>query len=186
MLGHVQRQKSHHYFDLIDRDEDGFINSEDFEIQADRLADERDLSDEDREALQEQMLNWWNQLSATADVNEDDRVSREEWENFWDAIIATVEEGNEAEEERMLDSLEQSAKVTFRTIDTTGSGEITEEEYSEWLSAWNADGSEEAFAELDRNGDGTLSEEDIVEATKEFYLSDDADAPGNMLYGTLQ
>ncbi len=186
MLGHLQRQKSHHYFDLIDRDEDGFIEEEDFEIQADSLADTRDLSDADREALHNQMLGWWTQLSNTADVNEDGRVSRREWDRFWEAIQASVEEGSDEEKSQMLESLEHAAKVTFQTIDTTDSGEISEAEYADWLDAWGAEGSEEAFERLDRNDNGYLTEEDLVEATKEFYLSNDADAPGNSLYGMLQ
>jgi Ca2+-binding EF-hand superfamily protein len=186
MLGNLQRQKSHHYFDLIDQDEDGFINGEDFEIQAEQLADERELADDDEEALREQMMGWWRQLCAAADANDDDRVSRDEWEEFWDAIQAPVEEGTEEQKAQMMESLERAGKVTFRTIDATGSGEISEEEYASWLTAWGASGSSEAFDALDRAGDGHLTEEDIVEATKEFYLSNDPDAPGNMLYGSLQ
>ena len=186
MLGHFQRQKSHHYFDLIDRDEDGFIDGEDFKLQANRLADRRDLDDEDRDALKNQMLGWWEQLCNTADANEDDQVSREEWDRFWEAINATVEDGTDEEEAQMLESLERAAKVTFRTIDTTDSGEITESEYEDWLAAWGAEGSDEAFDRLDRDDTGALSEEDLVKATKEFYLSNDADSPGNSLYGMLQ
>ncbi len=186
MLGHFQRQKSHHYFDLLDRDEDGHIDGEDFEIQAERLADERDLSGEAREALRERMLGWWTQLQATVDVNEDEQISRSEWEQFWDAIRASVEEGTDEEKAQMLESLEQSAEATFRTIDASGSGQITEDEYADWLTAWGAEGSEEAFEQLDRAGNGYLTEEDFAEATKEFYLSNDPDAPGTLLYGTLQ
>jgi Ca2+-binding EF-hand superfamily protein len=186
MLGHLQRQKSHHYFDLLDQDDDGYIDGEDFEIQAKRLAEERDLSDDEHDALRRQMLGWWNQLCATADANDDDQVSRGEWENFWDAIQTAIEEGTEEEKEQMLSSLEQSAKVTFQTIDASGSGEITEEEYADWLAAWNAEGSSTAFEQLDRSGDGTLSEDDLIQATKEFYLSNDFDDPGNLLYGSLQ
>lgn len=186
MLGHLQRQKSHHYFDLIDRDQDGYIGGEDFEIQAERLADERDLSGEAREALRERMLGWWNQLQATVDVNEDEQISRSEWEQFWDAIRASVEDGTEEEKAQMFDSLAQSAKVTFRTIDASNSGKITQAEYADWLTAWGAEGGEEAFDQLDRAGDGYLTEEDLVEATKEFYLSNDPEAPGTVLYGTLQ
>lgn len=186
MLGPLQRQKSHHYFDLIDHDEDGYIEARDFEIQADRLADERDLSDADREGLREQMLGWWRQLCTTADANDDDRISRSEWEDFWTAIQAAVAEGGEAETIRMIESLEQSARVTFRSIDASDSGEITAAEYADWLTAWGAPGSDEAFDALDRDGTGTLSESDLIAATKEFYLSDDPDAPGNLLYGPLQ
>jgi Ca2+-binding EF-hand superfamily protein len=186
MLDPLKRQKSHHYFDLIDHDEDGYIEAQDFEIQADRLADERDLSDADREALREQMQGWWRQLCATADVNDDNRISRSEWEDFWTAIQAAVEEGSEAETAQMIESLERSAQVTFRTIDASNSGEITESEYGEWLTAWGAEGPAEAFEALDRDDSGTLSEADLVEATTEFYLSDDPEAPGTLLYGTMQ
>lgn len=186
MLGHFQRQKSHHYFDLIDRDEDGFIDGEDFRIQADSLADQRDLSDDEREALRKQMLGWWEQLCATADVNDDEQISRSEWDGFWEAIHGAVDEGSDEEKATMLKSLERSATVTFDTIDTTGSGEITKEEYADWLAAWGATGADEAFEELDRDGKGYLSEHDLIEATKEFYLSNDADAPGTLLYGMLQ
>jgi Ca2+-binding EF-hand superfamily protein len=186
MLGHLQRQKSHHYFDLIDHDGDGYIEANDFEVQADRLADERALSGEDRDALRDQMQGWWHQLCATADVNDDDRISRSEWEDFWNAIQASIEEGTDSETDQMIESLEQSGRVTFQTIDASGSGEITEAEYADWLTAWGAAGSDEAFATLDRDDSGTLSEEDLIEATKEFYLSDDPDAPGNLLYGTMQ
>jgi len=186
MLGNLQLQKSHHYFDLIDRDEDGFINGGDFDLQAESLADERNLEEDDREALQEQMQGWWRQLCATADTNADDRVSRDEWDEFWKAINASVEEGDDPGENDTLKSLERAAKVTFRTIDTTGSGQISEEEYADWLTAWGAEGSSEAFARLDREDNGYLTEDDLVEATKEFYLSNDPDAPGNSLYGMLQ
>jgi len=186
MLGHVQRQKAHHYFDLLDHDEDGAIEAEDFDIQAQRLTDERDLSDADQEALREQMRSWWRQLCATADVNDNDQISRSEWEDFWTAIQRAVEEGTEAERTQMIESLEQSARVTFRAIDASGSGAITEVEYADWLAAWGAEGSATAFEALDRNGDGTLSEADLEAATREFYLSNDADAPGTLLYGTLQ
>lgn len=186
MLGPVRRQKAHHYFDLLDRDDDNFIDGEDFQIQADDLADTRGLSDEAHEALRGQMQQWWHQLCAAADANDDEQVSRSEWEEFWDAICTAVEEGSEDRKKQMLESLERSAKVTFRTINASESGEITEEEYADWLDAWNATGSSEAFAELDRSGSGTLSEEDLIKATKEFYLSNDPSVPGHLLYGTLQ
>jgi Ca2+-binding EF-hand superfamily protein len=186
MLGHFQRQKAHHYFDLIDQDADGYIDGDDFELQASRLADRRDLSNEAREALMERMMAWWEQLCATADANQDDRVSREEWAHFWKAVNASVEEGTEEERDQMLASLEQAGTATFQTIDTTGSGEITKDEFENWLAAWGAEGSGEAFDRLDRSGNGHLTREDLVEATKEFYLSDDPDAPGTVLYGMLQ
>lgn len=185
MLQPVQRQKAHHYFDLLDRDEDGYINGEDFKIQADDLAEKRNLGDEAHEALRDQMQQWWRQLCAAADADDDHKVSRHEWEEFWDAICTVVKDGSEEQQKQMLESLERSARVTFRAINASGSDTVTEDEYAEWLDAWNATGSSKAFAELDRSGDGTLTENDIIKATKEFYISSDPSVPGHLLYGTL-
>jgi Ca2+-binding EF-hand superfamily protein len=43
----------------------------------------------------------------------------------------------------------------------------------------------EAFTSLDRGSKGYLTEQDLVVAVQEFYLSDDPDAPGNVLYGPI-
>jgi len=61
----------------------------------------------------------------------------------------------------------------------------TPEEYAAWLAAWGAEGHEEAFQRLDRGDKGFLTEEDLIVAVHEFYLSEDPNAPGNVLYGTL-
>jgi Ca2+-binding EF-hand superfamily protein len=40
-----------------------------------------------------------------------------------------------------------------------------------------------AFDKLDRDGNGYLTIDEIAAAGREFYGSDDPDAPGNWLYG---
>jgi Ca2+-binding EF-hand superfamily protein len=47
------------------------------------------------------------------------------------------------------------------------------------------DRSAEAFDRLDRDDSGVLTEDNVIEAVKEFYLSNDPNAPGNALYGEL-
>lgn len=184
MIGDLQRRKASYYFDLIDQDDNGFIEARDFELRAERMAEARGITDEDdREALTERVMTWWEHLCAIADFDDDDRVTREEWETYWESIQAAINQGGEAEE-KTIQSLERAARGTFAAI-TTGDGAITEDEYTEWLDAWGAKNSEQAFHRLDRNGSGHLSETDLIEAVKEFYLSNDPDAPGNALYGEL-
>lgn len=184
MLGDLQRQKANYYFDLIDEDDNEYIEAEDFETRADRLSRRRELEDEARDTLRRQVLGWWTDLCAAIDKNSDDRVSRNEWIQFWEALQAAAEQDND-QNNRALESLAGSAKVTFDAIDTSNNGKITEEEYADWLAAWGADNAAEAFRRLDRTNDGYLTEDDLVQATQEFYLSNDAEAPGNALYGLL-
>jgi Ca2+-binding EF-hand superfamily protein len=184
MIGTLQRHKASHYFDLIDEDDNGFIEVHDFEMRAERLAEARGLTDADaREALRDRVMTWWEHLCAIADFDDDARVTREEWETYWESIQAGVNQGGDGDN-KTLQSLVRAARGTFEAINTDD-GPITEEEYVEWLAAWGVAESDAAFDRLDRDDSGALTEENLVEAVKEFYLSNDPDAPGNVLYGKL-
>ena len=184
MIGDVQRRKASHYFDLIDEDDNGFVEARDFELRAKRMAEARNVTDAaTRVTLHDRVMTWWNHLCAIADFDDDDRVTREEWETYWRSIQAGVEQGGNGDNET-LQSLERAARGTFHAINTD-EGPISEDEYAEWLAAWGVDESAGAFDRLDRDDTGVLTEENLVEAVKEFYLSNDPDAPGNALYGEL-
>ena len=184
MIGDLQRRKASHYFDLIDEDDNGFIEAHDFELRAERMADARSITDEDaRATLRDRVMTWWDHLCTIADFDDDDRVTRGEWETYWHSIQAGVDEGGDGDN-KTLRSLERAARGTFRAI-RKGDGAITEDEFAEWLAAWGVEESETAFNRLDRNDTGALTEPNLIEAVKEFYLSNDPDAPGNALYGRL-
>ncbi len=184
MIGNLQRRKASYYYDLIDEDGNGFIEARDFELRAERMADARNVTDEeDRAKLKERVMTWWEHLCVIADFDDDDRVTREEWETYWESIEAGVNQEGEGSE-RTLESLEEAARGTFRAI-STSEGPVDEDEYADWLAAWGVEENGSAFQRLDRDGSGVLTEENIVEAVKEFYLSNDPEAPGNALYGEL-
>lgn len=183
MLGDLQRQKANYYFDLIDEDENGLIEPDDFQLRADRLADAFNVtSDEEHEELRRHLMTWWEHLSSLADENDDGRITREEWEMYWTRFKVAVSMGSNS---GSLQNLERVARATFRAIDRSGSGRVQEEEFATWLSAWDIDASDTVFQQLDRNDNGYLTPDDLVKATKEFYLSNDPNAPGNVLYGEL-
>jgi Ca2+-binding EF-hand superfamily protein len=185
MLGDLQELKASYYFDLIDEDDNGLVDARDFEIRAERMAEARNVSDpEARAALRDRVMTWWEHLCALADTDDDDRVTREEWETYWEALQVSVRQSEE-DDSRTLRSLERAARGTFQAMNTTGGEEVTEEEYAEWLQAWGVPESKAAFERLDRDGTGGLTEQDLVMAVKEFYLSNDPQAPGNVLYGEL-
>lgn len=185
MVGSLQRQKASYYFSLIDEDDNGYVEGNDFQLRADRLAEARDVTDPDEQTkLRRRVMQWWEHLSALVDVDDDHRVTPKEWQAYWVALQNGVEQGGEAKEE-VLEGLERAAQATFRAMNTDDSNEISEQEYADWLAAWGVDDSEEPFRRLDRNNTGGLTQEDLTEAVKEFYLSNDPEAPGNVLYGAL-
>ncbi|MFD2472367.1 EF-hand domain-containing protein [Amycolatopsis silviterrae] len=77
---------------------------------------------------------------------------------------------------------------TFLSIaDTDGDGRVSPAEYLVFLRSHFPDIAEaeanEAFAHLDRDGDGSLTAGEFVEAIIEFWSSSDPDAPGNWWMG---
>jgi Ca2+-binding EF-hand superfamily protein len=182
MLDDTHERKARHYFTLIDEDGNGLIEVNDFALRAQRLAESQNLAGEaDRAALRQQVLAWWNHICTVADFDGDARISLPEWKAYWHSIQRGVERGNRD----TLQTLVRAAKGTLRAVDRDGTGRVTPAEYADWLAAWGATGSEEAFQQLDRGGKGFLTEADFVVAVQEFYLSDDPAAPGNALYGPL-
>jgi len=183
VLGDLQRRKAAHYFDLIDADGNDLIEAADFQRRADRLAETLEVTgEEERTRLRRRVMLWWEHLSTLADANDDGRITRHEWEMYWERFKIAVSMGSNR---RSIEKLERVARHTFRAIDRSGSGKVTQEEFSNWLAAWDIGQHETVFRELDREDTGSLTEEDLVEATKEFYLSNDPNAPGNVLYGAL-
>lgn len=182
MLGDIHQRKARYYFDLIDEDGNGLIEVNDFALRAQRLAESQDLTgEEERDAIRKQVLAWWDHICTVADFDGDTRISLPEWEAYWRSIQRGVERG----ETDTFRTLERAAKGTLRAIDRDGTGRVTPSEYADWLAAWGASGSDEAFQQLDRGEKGFLTEADLVVAVEEFYLSDDPAAPGNALYGVI-
>lgn len=182
MLSDLHDRKATYYFNLIDEDGNGIIEASDFALRAQRLATVQNVTDNAaRETLRQQVVAWWDHICTIADFDGDARVTLSEWKTYWHSIQRGVDRG----ETITVRTLQRAARSTLDAIDRNGSEWITEEEYADWLEAWGATGSAEAFRRLDRGGKSFLTREDLVVAVEEFYLSDDPDAPGNALYGPL-
>ncbi|PSQ97360.1 MAG: hypothetical protein BRD55_03550 [Bacteroidetes bacterium SW_9_63_38] len=181
MLSDLQEQKATHYFNLIDEDGNGIVEVSDFALRAQRLAETRGVAEEERkEALRDLVMRWWDHISTVADFDGDARITLPEWKAYWRSIQRGVEK-----DDNTLHTLQRAARGTLRAVDRTGDGRVTADEYADWLSAWGAHESDEAFRQLDRGSKGYLTEQDLIVAVQEFYLSDDPAAPGNALYGPV-
>ena len=84
-------------------------------------------------------------------------------------------------------ALSSTAKFFLDLLDSDGDGVVTVDDYVLFCGAYNV-GENEArigFKMFDRDGNGQLSHQEVVEMVQEFYLSDDPQALGNLFFGAL-
>ena len=76
-------------------------------------------------------------------------------------------------------------RTILTLLDTNNDGKVSAPESAAYLTAWGATAAEiaEAFRQLDHNGDGYLTTDELRQNAEEFFFSDDPNARGNWLIG---
>ncbi len=116
----------------------------------------------------------------SSDLNEDGKVTTDEWITYHETMLD--------DDKRFAQTVAMSAGVMFALMDGDHDGFMTLEDYGRWLGAWQVDPSvidETLLRRLDVGGNGKLSSEQIIALTREFFYSEDPNAPGNWCMGPL-
>jgi Ca2+-binding EF-hand superfamily protein len=174
----VKDWKFNALFDWFDQGKDGYLTHDDFQQMGELFAGLTEEEDQANEtAMRDAFERWWQLLIASGDIDEDGRLTREE---FIDIMKSTViSPGNfEGVVIAIVDAL-------MSVLDTNKDGVLASREYVQMYAALGIppEHSSDAFRRLDRDGDGAISHEEFRVALSEFYLSDDENAPGNWLIG---
>lgn len=172
-----RRSKLHARFDQLDVDGDGYLQAGDYEALARLLADRLASSDSEREAIRIGYGEHWRQLHTHADIDRDGRVSRDEYV----AAMAAAAGDPEALERAVL----QTARAIMASADSDDDGFLDMADYERLAELMHIRRPAEAFRVLDTDGDGRVSQEEIVAAVRAFYTSDDPSAAGNLVFGYI-
>jgi Ca2+-binding EF-hand superfamily protein len=166
-LAHVLTMRFRHW----DRDHSGFLERSDFEEAARRLgtafgrpADSPELAD-----LIEACSRFWQTLVAHADLNQDERVSEDEFvAAFRDRVFAD------------LDTFDRVYRTMLDTVvklaDVDGDGKLNRDEYVVLMRNWYNTAESDAlemFRRLDLDGDGLLTMDELVSSATNFYLGNE-------------
>ena len=178
MLTNLQKRKLTRFFNVWDADGDGVITTKDPEQVAQNLAKLQGLvpGSSEREGLYSGLLSYQNDFLKAVDVDESGRITLEEWLAYHEQMLQ--------DEKRFEGTALMAIEVMFALMDQNGDGKISLEEYGKCMKALRIkDLTEKALQKLDLNRNGILSKEEVLQLTREFFYSDDPDAPGNWALG---
>ncbi|WP_412074756.1 EF-hand domain-containing protein [Streptomyces xanthophaeus] len=178
MTSAVKSQKFSILFDWFDQGGDGQLTHDDLQAMAGLFAG---LAAEDDHAnataMRDAFEEWWQLLLKHGDTDGDGQVSRQEF--------IAVMEANVTSPQHFEGAVLAIADALMKALDTDGDGVLNRDEYVRMYTSLGVppEHSGEAFKRLDRDGNGVISHKEFSTAISEFYLSADADAPGNWLIG---
>lgn len=188
VLSPFQRSKILHRFDLLDVDKNGLIEFADFQAVVEVLSENRGWGPEDprkEKLMTTNKLLWWA-LHDYCDADEDGSITEEEWLSYHTRALHQA---------RDFDNLIPGFETTIEAfadfihdlLDADGDGLITSEDYLALSRAHGIEDAEarEIFKQIDTDGDGNLTLDEVNKLVHEFYFSDDPEALGNRFFGEV-
>ena len=180
MLSDLKKRKLTRYFRVCDVDDDSRVSRPDFErvVENVRMLHGVDDNSPGHRALRDGYLRRWEGIRASADADSDGSVDLDEWLAYWDAVLA--------DEGRYQAEIAQVTDQLFELFDSDADGALDADEFCNFygVHGLKSDLAREVFADLDLDGDGVVTREELMEMAHQFYRSDDPDAPGNRLFGS--
>jgi Ca2+-binding EF-hand superfamily protein len=179
MLTDLQKRKLSKMFRLLDGDGDGVLVRGDYDRTCRRLLAvlRAEPGSEDAAEIEASYATEWDELQAEADRARGGRVTLDGWLDYRGAQL----EGPDAFE-TMIDPY---VETVFAKLDRDGDRRISTEEVRGYLGLYRMPDEELdlILGRIDPDRRGIFSRQDIGQLARDYYLSDDPDAPGSWLLG---
>lgn len=180
MLTQLQINKLERFFYILDYDRNGVIEKDDFMGIAENLCILWRIreGDERYEVIKRKFESGWNHFNMFVN-NNDGKANWDHWVHFAEEVII---KGDEA---IFSEYVNEFVGDLFDNFDTDNDGYIDLDEYIDLLVGYRIEVrfAAKSFRKIDRNHDDLISRGELINAVKEFFRSNDPDAPGNWLFG---
>jgi juvenile hormone diol kinase len=179
MLNDLLRKKMTRLFNVYDVNNSGFLEKADYERIADNFCRIHNWPEgsEGYQVMHQNQIAQWQQIQQFADSNQDDRVSLDEYLDAYHRM-ADIDNLYEVTVNGIVD-------FTFDHFDRDKDGYMTSADFSEVYAVFDLDADEAktAFAQMDSDNDDRINKVDALRLVREFYVSDDPEAQGNVFFG---
>lgn len=177
MVSDFRKKKLLHVFTaFFDTNSSGTIDKKDFELAIERISKLRGwkAGDAKYKEVEDTLNKVWNGLSS-ADTDNDGQVSKDEWIAMWDNYTKSPSDWQNV-----------YCKFIFQLEDASNDGSIDSEEFSSVYASFGLDKGEavNAFQKMSK-GSSSVSWGQFQELFKEYFTTDDVNAPGNFIFGKI-
>jgi Ca2+-binding EF-hand superfamily protein len=166
-------------FHLFDLDQSGVMDRQDCELVVQATTQVMGYAPGSPEytTYHAEYMAGWDALLALADSDGDQRLTATEFCTAFGKLMAQPEQFNAV--------VLGFVKTAITLWDSNQDGKVSEQEYKNYLLTIQVTEAEaaDAFRRLDLDRDGYLSREEIFQNMKEYYFTDDPNAPGNWFFG---
>ena len=180
MLTELQINKLERFFYILDYDRNGVIEKEDFMGIAENLCILWGIREGEGkyDTIIGRFEDEWNKFNAFVN-NNTERANWDHWVHFAQEMII------KSDEVMFSSYVEDFVGEIFDNFDMDKDGYINLDEFIDLFVAYRIEVrfAAKAFRKLDLNRDDLISRGELISAVKEFFRSDDPNAPGNWLFG---
>ena len=178
MLSEIIKNKMIARFKFYDVNSSGTLEASDYEAMVQRMTSARNLEpgSEEYRKLHDKMMNEWEELQRHADTSSDQKVTLTEWLVYCEQVIA---------DRAIYDVVVVGqTNAIFETFDADKDGAVSVDEFIAYYDAYgkDAESARKNFATITRDAP-QMTKSRLLEIMEEFHFSEDANAPGNFLWG---
>ncbi|XP_065218819.1 calexcitin-2 [Planococcus citri] len=181
-ISDFRRKKLKYVFNVFfDVNHSGNIDRKDFEIAIQQVCTMRgwNESSSNFKQIKDRMMAIWDGLQQSADDDQDGQISLDEWCSMWEAFARNPENASEWQNSYM--------DLMFDIIDTSGDGCIDENEFCAVCDHYGISRQESsaAYKKFSNSGAVNVTRPVFHSYWREYFSSDDENAPGNFIFGKI-